>query len=320
MEDSKFIHGLENNDISLIKTVPKSDLHNHGDLGGSLSCFEKEIGKRLIKPPDSFSTFIEFQSYINTVLDSYLSTYHGANSAKRGTIEQAKDDGVTLLEISIHNGFDYVYKGREEDLKKFINHVKNEIYPNLILIPSLGFSRGQVTKEIEDSIKRNIDTGYFKSIDLYGANEKGDDHIKYRNIFLYAKSKGLRLKAHVGEYGSAEDIRKAVETLELDEVQHGISAVDSEEVMKWLSINKIQLNVCPTSNIKLGIVKDIRDYPIKKLVQNGIKVTLNTDDYLVFKSSVSDEYLKLYNAEVLNAHELNEIRKTGLESIRNYKI
>ncbi len=65
----------------------------------------------------------------------------------------------------------------------------------------------------------------------------------FKSIYRKAKEKGIKLKAHVGEWGDADSIKEAVEELELDEVQHGIAAAGSLDVMKWLAAHKIQLNI-----------------------------------------------------------------------------
>ena len=100
--------------------------------------------------------------------------------------------------------------------------------------------------------------------------------------------------AHVGEWGTAEDVRTAVEALELDEVQHGIAAADSPEVMRWLAERGVRLNVCPTSNLLLGRVARLEDHPIRRLFDAGVKVSVGTDDALVFGRSVSEEFLALH--------------------------
>jgi adenosine deaminase len=82
--------------------------------------------------------------------------------------------------------------------------------------------------------------------------------------------------------------------------------------MKWLCDNKIQLNICPTSNILLSRVENYKVHPIRKLYDNGIRVTVNTDDMIIFDQSVSEEFLNLYNSGIFNAVELNEIRENGL--------
>lgn len=120
-------------------------------------------------------------------------------------------------------------------------------------------------------------------------------------------------RMHVGESGSAEDVRQAVEVLGLSEIHHGINAVTSEKVMKFLADNKIQLNVCPSSNVMLGYATGYKDHPIKILYESGVKVTINTDDLLIFDSTIENEYLLLYREGALNAVQLNEIRKNGLK-------
>ena len=119
---------------------------------------------------------------------------------------------------------------------------------------------------------------------------------------------------HVGESGSAEDVMRAVELLGLDEVHHGIGAAASKEVMRFLADNKIQLNVCPSSNVMLGYAESYEKHPIKALYENGVKVTINTDDLLLFDSSIENEYLLLYKAGALNPEQLNDIRMQGLSS------
>ena len=156
-----------------------------------------------------------------------------------------------------------------------------------------------------------VSDGFFHSIDVCG----GEDN-KPMEAFvpLYRKAEQYRLikRMHVGESGSAEDVRRAVEILGLQEVHHGIHAAESNEVMRFLADNRIQLNVCPSSNVKLGYASSFKDHPIKVLYENGVKVTINTDDLLIFDSSIENEYLLLYRAGALTADQLNKIRENGL--------
>lgn len=105
-----------------------------------------------------------------------------------------------------------------------------------------------------------------------------------------------------------------METLGLDEVHHGIHAADSEKVMRFLADHKIQLNICPSSNVMLGYAANYQNHPIKVLYEHGVPVTINTDDLLIFDSSIENEYLLLYRSGALNAAQLEDIRKTGLKT------
>lgn len=124
----------------------------------------------------------------------------------------------------------------------------------------------------------------------------------------------MRLKVHVGEWGTAEDVRRAVECLELDEVQHGIAAANDPSVVSFLADHKIRLNITPSSNYLLGRVKDLKTHPIAELYHSGVDVTINSDDVLIFDSDVSKEYLRLYQSGCLTAEELDNIRIIGLDA------
>lgn len=82
--------------------------------------------------------------------------------------------------------------------------------------------------------------------------------------------------------------------------------------MRFLADNNIQLNVCPTSNVLLGRVESLAAHPIRRLYDAGVRVTVNTDDALVFGKSVSEEFLALYQHGVLDAEALDRIRLNSL--------
>jgi adenosine deaminase len=119
----------------------------------------------------------------------------------------------------------------------------------------------------------------------------------------------------VGEYGDADSVLEAVCELELDEVQHGIAAADDPRVMRFLADHGIPLNVCPTSNVRLGRVESYARHPIRRLYDHGVRVTVNTDDVIFFDQGVSEEFLNLYRAGTFTAEELDGIRKNGLAAL-----
>ena len=159
-----------------------------------------------------------------------------------------------------------------------------------------------------------MELGFFQSIDLYSRQEVCPPEVM-KPLFTKARAAGMKLKAHVGEFEDAEEIRRTVEVLDLDEVQHGIAAAESTKVMRWLSENQTQLNVCPTSNVMLNGVPDIAAHPIRILFDNGVPVTINTDDLMIFGQSVSEEYRNLYRAGVFSAQELEDIRRASVTGV-----
>ena len=108
-----------------------------------------------------------------------------------------------------------------------------------------------------------------------------------------------------------------MECLELDEVQHGIAAVEDPSVIRFLTDNHIRLNITPSSNYLLGRVADLKNHPIARLYRSGVDVTINSDDVLIFDSDVSKEYMRLYRSGCLNPEELDDIRRNGLKDINS---
>ncbi|WP_418534706.1 adenosine deaminase, partial [Gallintestinimicrobium sp.] len=199
-----------------------------------------------------------------------------------------------------------------DELVESFTSAQREIAPEIELRLQIGLSRHCPISYLEDCLSYFWGNKNFYSIDLYG-DEFAQPIENFKGIYRRAKKEGLRLKAHVGEWGTAKDIRTAVEELELDEVQHGIAAAGDESVIRFLAENKIRLNITPTSNVLLGRVADMAEHPIGKLYRSGIDVTINSDDVLIFDSDVSKEYLQLYEAQCLTVEELENIRKNGLK-------
>ena len=127
-------------------------------------------------------------------------------------------------------------------------------------VPQLGISRHCGIASIERWAAPLLELGVFKTLDLSG--DEGAQSIEtFTPIYRRAQAAGLRLKAYVGEWGTADDVWRAVGLLELDEVQHGIAASTSPQVMRVLANAGIRLNLCPTSNVKLGRIETGRPDP-----------------------------------------------------------
>lgn len=313
MSDKDFKKALELNDAGLLAKIPKSDLHVHAELGSRIGTLEQWCGKKITRPPGKMRTFFDFEDYLERAFDECLKQKGFFEHTKKESFLQAKNDGVKVLQMSIDSRFYKVTDLNGANIAEISKRVHRETAPELFFVPQLGLDRKHKLKQLLYEAELLLETGYFKSIDLYGDELYGD--IKtFIPLYRKVKKNGMTLTAHAGEYGSAESVRTAVELLELDQVQHGIAAAESEEVMRWLADNKIILNVCPTSNVMLCRAESIEKHPIKKLYEHGVCVTINTDDMMVFNQSVSEEYLNLFNAGVLDAAALDEIRMNGLSA------
>ena len=186
------------------------------------------------------------------------------------------------------------------------------VAPDIEWIPQLDLAREVPIDVQARRLAPFLELGFWRTLDMSG-DELAQPTAVFKPLYRSARNAGLTLVAHVGEWGDADSVQRAVEELELDEVQHGIAAAKSKSVMKFLADNHIRLNVCPTSNVLLGRVESLTEHPIRKLYDAGVKVTVNTDDVLMFGQSVSDEFLNLHRAGLFSAVELDEIRQNGFE-------
>ncbi len=311
-ESELFISALERGDLSTLKKISKADVHNHSILSAPLSVIESYTGKKYKPFPDNVSSIEEMDEYIFGIFDSTLFRREPVEFITEAGIKFAIDDGVKILEMSVDCSMIDFYPDKEKGLAEFLIRLKECYKEKIDFRPEVGIMRNAPMKDIERWIFPCVETGVFKSIDIYDVEDCKPPE-SFKKIYKRAKNLGMKLKAHVGEFCSAEVVRKTVEVLELDEVQHGITVADSEDVMRWLANNKIRLNICPTSNVKLKRVPSLKDHPIRKIFDAGVSVTINTDDVFLFSQSVSDEYLALYKAGVLEAAELDKIRVDSLK-------
>ena len=310
-----FIEALAYGDLAAVRRCPKSDLHNHFVLGGSRLYLREHTGKSIQPIQKPLHSMDEMHKWNSESLGNTFETTEGRKTLIQATFAQAKEDGVAILEIGEDVwGLDAFFHGNIEELVSAFEMAHQEIAPEIELRLQIGLSRHCDIAYLEDCLSHFWGCKAFYSIDLYG-DELAQPIENFTSIFRRAKSEGLRLKAHVGEWGTADDVRRAVECLELDEVQHGIAAVEDLSVIRFVRVSRVRLKITPSGNYRLGRVKDVKTHPIAKLYRSGVDVTINSDDVLIFDSDVSKEYLRLYQSGCLSAEELDDIRKNGLKNV-----
>ncbi len=309
---SPFAEALAAGDTTAIRKAAKADLHSHLYFAAPVADVERWLGRGVARPPPRMDGLDGMRAYARQSIDPYMDNWTAFEFTAGAALRHAASDGVVQLESS----FDiWAVRHHPDGLRRltaFATSLASQFRGQVDFRPEMGFSRSYVSKDdLMTSLSEAIETGVFRSIDMY-AYEHDCEPEAARWIYEKARSAGMKLKAHVGEFGGADEVKRTVEVLQLDEVQHGIAAAESTAVMHWLADNRIRLNVCPTSNVMLGAVKHLESHPIRTLYDHGVDVTINTDDLMIFGQSVSDEYLNLYRAGLFTADELEEIRLRSL--------
>ena len=307
-----FVEALSTDNLTAIKASPKTDVHCHAFFSARRESVERWLGHPLIKPPPKMKGVEGMMEYADAVLAPHIKHRQGFEFVAVSAMDDAIQDGVVMLEMSFDIRLAEFYPNGLRELCTFVEALVERYRAQADLRPELGFSRGNADDpKLMALAQEAVEMGVFQSIDLYSRQEVCPPEVM-KPLFTKARDAGMKLKAHVGEFEDAEEIRRTVEVLDLDEVQHGIAAAESVKIMQWLSEHHIQLNVCPTSNVMLGGVSDLASHPIRILFDNGVPVTINTDDLMIFNQSVSEEYRNLYRAGVFSADELEDIRRASL--------
>ena len=126
-----------------------------------------------------------------------------------------------------------------------------------------------------------------------------------------AHEAGLLVVPHAGESVGAESVRDALDLLRPHLIAHGVRAVEDPDVLRRLAAEGVPCDVCPTSNIKLGVVRDIEAHQLPTMLEAGVPVTINADDQLYFGPKVAEEYALVRDSFGLSDAELAEIARTG---------
>ena len=153
---------------------------------------------------------------------------------------------------------------------------------------------------------------------IVGFGIAGDEKAGAPKDFAYAfdvaREAGLRLTAHAGEWGGPESVRDALAALKVERIGHGVRAIEDLALVDELAERGIVLEVCPGSNIALGLYKDCRAHPISELHRRGVKVTISTDDPPFFHTTMAHEYDRLNAAFDWDEGVFQDIARTSLDA------
>jgi adenosine deaminase len=309
---SDFQTALELEDLNALRRCPKSDLHNHSVGGGDRDFLRERTGLDIAPLSRKLGSIHEMHAWVEENTGGLFNDGAGRLLAFEAALVAAQRDGVTRLELGDDIWASTLFDRAAEELTHGMARIHAQTAPEIEWVAQIGMSRHCPLPALKRWLTPFLALNFHATIDLSG-DEFAQPIETFKPLYRMAKAAGLRLKAHVGEWGTAGDVRRAVEELELDEVQHGIAAAESPAVMRFLADRRIRLNMCPTSNLMLGRVESLEKHPIRKLYDAGVRVTVNTDDALIFGCSVSGEFLALHRAGLFTAKELDEIRLNGLE-------
>jgi adenosine deaminase len=144
------------------------------------------------------------------------------------------------------------------------------------------------------------------------SSEKGHPPSKFERVFAKARAAGFLIVAHAGEEGPPEYVWEALDKLKVNRIDHGNRSLEDDKLVARLVKDGMALTVCPLSNLKLCVVKDMRNHPLKKMLALGLKATINSDDPAYFGGYMNDNYKAVAKALDLDKSDLLTLARNSV--------
>ncbi|MDP1894442.1 MAG: adenosine deaminase [Hydrogenophaga sp.] len=146
------------------------------------------------------------------------------------------------------------------------------------------------------------------------SSELGHPPEKFERVFARCRELGLRLVAHAGEEGPPEYMWQAIDLLKVQRIDHGVAALQDPLLMAELAHTRLPLTVCPLSNLKLCVVRDLREHPLKTMLDAGLCVTVNSDDPAYFGGYLNANLEQTVAALGLTEREVVVLARNSVEA------
>ena len=311
---------------SFVRDLPKAELHLH--LEGSL---EPEMLMRLAtrnKVGIPFRSVEEIRAaYRFTELQDFLDIYYQGMNVLRAEedfydltmayLERAAADGTVHVEVFYdpqgHTTRGIPFSTATDGILAALADGREKLGITSLLIlcilRHLSEEEGFATfRQAEPWIA----DGRIAGLGL-DSTEKDHPPGKFRRLFAAAGEAGLKRVAHAGEEGPAAYVADAVDLLEVDRIDHGNRALEDPALVRRLADMGIALTVCPLSNLRLCGVTDLRRHPLKRMLDAGLKATVNSDDPSYFGGYLLDNFVAVAEALGLGPPELTALVRNSIE-------
>lgn len=307
------------------KTYPKVELHLHHE-GAAPPAFIRGLAQE--KNVDISKVFDERGHYAYENFVHFLSVYEAATSVlrtpedyarlTRAVLEESAAHGVVYSETFLSPDFcgggdvaawrEYLHAIEEvaDEAEKTLGITLRGV---ITCIRHFGPEKARPIAVCAAETKGGFITGFGIAGDE--GNGKPKD---FTWAFDCAREAGLHLTAHAGEWGGPQSVRDALTDLKVERIGHGVRAIEDLALVDELAEKGVTLEVCPGSNVALGLYPNWRKHPIEQLRERGVKVTVSTDDPPFFHTTMTREFEELERAFGWDAEVFGEITRTALDA------
>ena len=302
------------------KSFPKVELHLHLE-GAAPPAFIRGLAAE--KKIDLTGVFDEHGHYAYRDFDHFLKVYEAATEALKTPEDFKRLTQAVLEELAEHNVVyaetfvspDFCGGGDVGAWREYLAameeaHVEGVTLKGIITcIRHFGPEQAKTAAICAAETKGDFIRGF----GIAGAELVGQGR-DYAWSFDCAREAGLRLTAHAGEWGAPDTIRATWKDLGVERLGHGVRAAEDPKLVDDLAEAGVVLEVCPGSNVALGIYPDVSKHPIARLRDAGVKVTVSTDDPPFFHTTMTKEFENLERAFQWGAEDFDALNRTALDA------
>nr|WP_320192878.1 adenosine deaminase [uncultured Desulfobacter sp.] len=301
-----------------IQNIPKAELHLHieGTLEpGTLFRIAERNGISI--KYDSVEALRQAYRFDN--LQSFLDIYYEGAGVLQNEADfyeltweyllKAKDQNVRHVEIffdpQTHTERGIAFETVITGIHNALSDATRKLNISFCLI--MCFLRHLPESEAMETLSQALDfKDRIKGVGL-DSSESGHPPSKFKRVFDKARKEGFLTVAHAGEEGPPEYIWEAIQNLKVQRIDHGVRALEDALLISELKRRQIPLTVCPLSNIKLCVFKNMQEHNFKKLFDQGLCLTVNSDDPAYFGGYVAENYLAVQNAFQLTQEDIAKL-------------
>jgi len=307
---------------SFLVTLPKAELHLH--LEGSIDPstlieLRKRHGKTsTLAEIEQLYRYEDFNGFLmafkvvtedlQTADDYELITYRLMEKLKAGNVLHAEvyvSVGVCLWR---KQDFDAIFEGLDRGRRKGERDFGVSLLWIFDAVRQFGLG---AAREVFGTAVRFRDRDVV-AVGLGGDEQKGPPEL-FREAYAFAADNGLHLTAHAGENAGSESIWGAL-NLRAERIGHGLAAAQDPELVEELATRQVPLEICLTSNLRTGACPSLNTHPVRQYFDQGVMITLNTDDPAMFRTSLAREYQLAQQLFGFTDEHLRELARNSFEA------
>src|SRR5882724_4508410 len=303
------------NDPSLrafIQALPKTETHIHLEGALPLELLQR-VRPEFARPPASwgpnfkFRDFAHFEAELLDMAFSWFTSPERYHEAAKLIFARHVAQNVRYVETSFASG---VIEFGGVNGREALSAIRAAIPPGLEVRVFLGVHHNGAGSQMRPVLEEALGWPDLAGIDLHGAESIPLEPWS-AEYWAAARTAGKVTKAHAGEFMGADFVRRILDELRPDRLEHGVRAVEDPGLVAEIKRRGVALDVCPISNHKLMPGVTLANHPIRALVDPGVIVTVSTDDPISFGNTLTDEYIALAERGGFTRAELAQFARNG---------